>query len=470
MYQRYLFSVFIVFSLIFYSCTDTSSTVDQPPEILTQGRFSAFIGEDFSLIIDTDDPQGLPVEVIAKNLPPWLTFFPDGARMSGLPTEMDAGLYQIEVEATNGTHSYSATIQVQVFVNQTEATFQNAIDEMVRTRTPGLQGLAVSVIDTDQNLYRAFTGTHGSGFNAPAVDHTNLFRVASVTKPMTTAIVLKLVEEGVLSLDDKLADHYETLLPNSGSMTIRQILSHTAGVFDHLNSNSFWGHPSFSPTKIWTVDEIVEFARNNGPLFSPGSGYGYSNTAFYVLGALIEEVTGLNLSDAYTQYVFEPLGLENILYDNFSTSSNPIDGLSLNPRSYEYHLTAVSSAGAIAANPTDVAEFGRMFYGGRFLSDELTSKLNENIGADFGGQNYGLGTRIWDIGGIPHHGHTGALLDYRNILMYIPETDLTISIHTQDVHSNWFVLVDEIFDFSMSHFSAGAAKALPFVYGSTPRE
>jgi CubicO group peptidase (beta-lactamase class C family) len=265
-------------------------------------------------------------------------------------------------------------------------------------------------------------------------------------------------------------EYYETELPNADKITVRQLLSHTGGVFDHLNSSSFWGDPSFSPTKVWTAEELVDFAVRNGPVFSPGVAYGYSNTGFVVLGAIIEEITGLEIKDAFRELLFEPMGLGSSVYDNFSTNNNPIENLALNSRTYEYHLTTVGAAGAVAATPENVARFGRKLYGGHFLSPELTEKMSENIGETVGGQNYGLGTRIWNIGGIPHHGHTGALMDYRNILMYIPQADLTIAIHANDAHPNWFVLVDEIFDYAVQNFSDGLAKPVPFVYGAEPRE
>ncbi|TVR16034.1 MAG: hypothetical protein EA391_09155 [Balneolaceae bacterium] len=456
--------------LLLQGCGDSSGSVDEPPEIITDGRFSAFTEEPFSLNIQTDDPQGLDVSVFAESLPEWLEFIPQEARLSGTPSPENRGLFSIEISASNGTFDISKLVQIQVYSGQKEVEFQSALDDAIRRQTQSLQGVAATVIDAEGTTFNAYFGTHGVGFTTQAVDQTNLFRIASVTKPMTTAIILKLVDKGMLGLDDLLSDHLEVGLPNETRITIRQILSHTAGVFDHLNANSFWSSPSFSPTKVWSVDEIVAFARNHGPLFSPGTAYAYSNTSFYVLGALIEEVTGLELKDAYQTYIFEPLGLRNILYDNFSTSSNPIPALALNSRSYEYHLTTVSSAGAIAAHPEDVAHFGRALYGGRFVSDELTSKLNINIGAELNGQNYGLGTRIWDIGGIPHHGHTGALMDYRNILMYIPKADLTIAIHTHDVHAGWFALVDEIFEYAVQAFSPQPAKLTPFIYGLEPRE
>jgi len=155
--------------------------------------------------------------------------------------------------------------------------------------------------------------------------------------------------------------------------------------------------------------------------------------------------------------LFEPMELENILYDDFSTASNTITGLASNHRTYEYHLSAAGAAGAMVASPSDVASFGWQLYGGRYLSASLTDELSVNIGARFGGQNYGLGTRIWTAGGIRHHGHTGTLMNYRSILMYVPGSDLSIAIHAHDTHNNWFNLVDDLFTYVMENFDHAGA-------------
>lgn len=431
---------------------------------------SAFVDQEFIQPVQASDPQELDVQITVSGLPEWLTFSPSENRLRGTPAETETGLYQVEVEADNGVLTTTANVLIRVFRSADESALQSRLNTAVNITTPGLTGISVSLIDRNGEILQAYRGTGGFEPGTSAIGEASKFRIASVTKPMTTALVLKLADDGHLNLDAYVDEYYETQLPNADTITIRQLLSHTGGVFDHLNSNSFWGDPSFTPTKVWTVEELVDFAVRNGPVFTPGAAYRYSNTGFNVLGAIIEEVTGMDLEDAFKQLLFEPMELSSTVFDNFSTSSNTIPDLAQNSRTYEYHLTSVGAAGAIAATPEDMARFGRNLYGGRYLTAELTQKLSENIGETVGGQNYGFGTRIWDIGGIPHHGHTGALMDYRNILMYIPQADLTIAMHTHDVHTNWFVLVDEIFDYAVQNFSDGLAKPVPFVYGAESRE
>lgn len=468
--MKFLYRSLFISILFLNACVDSAPDIEEPPELFFSGLQSGITGDFFSFFIEAKDPQGVGVQLIVEGLPDWLTFSPADASLTGTPAAGDEGLYIISVTADNGERARSRDLRIRVYSNQEEKMFQNGVENAISSFASGLQGISVAAIDRHENVYHAFTGTFNSGNDLFYIDQNSLFRVASVSKPVTTALLLQLVDEGEFQLDDKLSDLIDSELPNSSQMTIRQMLSHTAGVYDHLNSGSFWSSPLFTPIKVWSADEIVGFAVDNGPVFIPGSAYGYSNTAFYQFKTLIEEVTGLPLKKAYRERVLEPLGLKATYFDNFSTSSNPIDGLALNQRSYEYHLTAAGPAGAIASTAADMAHFGRKLYGGNLLSAELTDQLSVNIGGKHNGPGYGLGTRIWNIGGISHHGHTGALLGYRNILMYVPEADLTISIHTNDVHSNWFTLVDAIFDYSVQNFSDGLAKPVPFNYGELPRK
>ncbi len=444
--------------LVFFAwvaCKDSVSPQILPPELEAPARMGAIVGEEFSQLLDVSDPQDLDVDVTFMGRPAWLEYIPEERQLVGTPGAEDVGAFDLSITVDNGSHTVTREATLTVYASREafrEFEMRTWLTQAASITTPGLNGISVAIIDSDGDLYTAFTGNMGPGQTNVMIDESSMFRIASVTKPMTAALVLKLVDDGLIGLDDILLDLYPTNLPNAGSMTLRQMLSHTAGVFDHLNSNTFWSHPAFTPTKVWSVDELVFFAVQNGPRFTPGTSYGYSNTAFCVLGAVVETVTGMGLSEAFEQMLFEPLGLENIIYDDFSTANNTIPGLARNSRTYEYHLSAAGASGAMVASPTAVANFGRQLYGGRFLSGWITNALNDNIGARHGGQNYGLGTRIWNISGIPHHGHTGSLMNYRGILMYIPSMDITIAAHTYDVHNNWFNLVDEIFMYVVENF------------------
>lgn len=319
--------------------------------------------------------------------------------------------------------------------------------------TPGLRGVSVAVVDRHGTLYTATAGASASGVGAPPLSPAHTFRVASVSKPFAAALVLKLVEQGRLGLDDKLTDHWpDAAVPNAASMTIRQLLSHTAGVFDHLNANAFWNDPANTATKVWTLEEIVGFARQNGPLFAPGSSYAYSNTGICILGGVVERVLATSYRQAMGAVVTGPLGLTATFHDDASTAADRIPGLAESNSAYRYHASAACAAGSMVSTPAEVARFGRQVYGARFLAPPTVSEMTRDLGGAVGGQAYGLGTRLWTRSGIPYHGHTGALMDYRSILMYVPWGDLTIAMATHDVHAGWTSLIYHVFDFAVARF------------------
>jgi CubicO group peptidase (beta-lactamase class C family) len=319
--------------------------------------------------------------------------------------------------------------------------------------TPGLRGVSVAILTRDQKLYTATVGASTPWPNSPALSATHRFRVASVSKIFAATLILKLAEEGRLRLDDKLTDHWpDCPVPNAGTMTIRQLLSHTAGVFDHLNADAFWDDPSFTPTKVWTLEEILQVAVRRGPLFPPGTSYAYSNTGICVIGGMVERVLGVSYAQAVERYIAGPEGLTNTLYDDFSTADNKIPGLAESSAAYSYHASAACAAGAMISAPTDLARFARLVYGRRFLSAASTAEMTKNLGKAVGGQDYGLGTRLWTRSGIAYHGHTGSLMDYRTIVMYVPDGDLTIAMAANGAHANWTSLVYDIFDFAVARF------------------
>ena len=329
-----------------------------------------------------------------------------------------------------------------------ERTFQEILqDNLVAAfsmLTPELPGVSVAVSTPDDILTTAWFGSSHYNFLEP-IEENSQYRIASITKTFTTALILRMVEEGIIGLDSTLNNYLfiEDLI-YTDQMTIRQLLSHTAGVFDHLNSNNFWNDPMNHPNKVWTNSEIFQFAVDAGPSFAPGAGYAYSNTGFYILGAVAEKMLSDDLSNIFNTWIFEPLGLENTFYDDYSGVFNQIENLAESERAYDYHLSAAGGAGAIVSTPTDVAKFGKALYGGDFIQTDLLEEMLENIGASLGGSDYGLGTRIWNDLGIYHYGHTGSLMDYRNILMHVPDKSISIAIHTNGVHSNWFDLVNQI--------------------------
>lgn len=449
-----LFAVFVLSAFFLSSCEKDSVTEEVPinrrPSIEAPPAVSAIADSLFVLDLVIEDLDGDELMVDVENRPAWLDFDATSYRLSGTPTRQDVGPAKImTVVVSDGTDERTKDISIQVLVIKS---LQEKLDESLQSlwlnTTTGLTGVSAAVVTPGGQLLTSTAGQRDEFGGGPARPGYR-YRVASVSKIFTAALLLRLEEEGMLQLDDALYDYLPISgLPNGEQITLRQMLTHTSGLADHLNDGSFWSG-SNGP---WDTQDIVDYAVEEGLIFTPGTGYSYSNTGFHLLGAVIEEVTGQTLAKAHKAWIFSPLELQQTLFDDFSSFGSTIDSLARNARSYEYHLSAAGAAGAVVSTPTDIARFGHALYGGNWLEAASLEAMLVDYGFAVGGDHYGLGTRLWDDSGYIHHGHTGALMDYRSILMYVPSKGVTIALSTNDTHPNWYDLVNSILATVASHF------------------
>jgi CubicO group peptidase (beta-lactamase class C family) len=135
------------------------------------------------------------------------------------------------------------------------------------------------------------------------------FALASLTKPFTAVLVLQLMEEGLLSLDDTIASH----LPDYGAdysdrVTIRQLLQNRSGI-PHTVDIPGWFDASFKESQ--TPEIFIETIASLPLRFEPDADYLYSNLGYYLLGMIVEHVTGRPFAEALSERVLEPLGMVN---------------------------------------------------------------------------------------------------------------------------------------------------------------
>ncbi len=431
----------VILSLLIFAATDPFNT---PPIFLapTESNLQAFTEKEFSLEIRVEDIDGDIVEVNAYNLPDWLEYDPLLGTLQGLPGRLDKGEYYFTLKADDGRVVRAKMFSLKVdYGHSVEQHLEEAFSSLCLSHLKGSLGASAAVMTPDGQL-KTTTFGKANPWKAEDVTPEHRYRVASVSKLFTSALVLRLVEEGYFQLDDTLYHYLPASVPFSREFTIRQLLSHTAGVVDHLNHPSFYrGNWKY---RQWSDQDIYRFAAQRGARFKPGKGYGYSNTGFYLLGKLAEAVLKKPLGEAYKEYIFDPLGLEHTIYDDFSNRNNRIEGLAENARAYEYHLSAVGAAGAIVSTPSDMARFGNALYSGKLVTEASLQEMMQDIGAAYGGSHYGLGMRLWDDNGIQHMGHTGLLMGYRAILMYLPEYETTIALATNDLHYKWKEVVNGV--------------------------
>lgn len=310
-------------------------------------------------------------------------------------------------------------------------------------RTDGIPGVGVVVITADNDTIFASVG-EGNIYNETAIDINTQFFVASISKTFTSALILRLQDADSLDIDDLLKD-YLVIEGISEDITIRHLLNHSSGIYDHFSSNAFWSEAVQNPNKIWSNEEVLAYSNSVNPYFAPGTNYSYCNTGFFILGMLAAEITGKTTAQAMKQWVLDPLGLKRTFLDDFSNSTLKIPDLAENNRAYEYHKTLASTAGAMVSTPKEVSKFMEGVFTTDFLSE---SALIEMLTPSANNAAYALGTRIWVLDNKLHYGHTGTLTGYRSYAFHIPSIDYTVAIHANGYAINintWLDLIDDVF-------------------------
>ncbi len=306
----------------------------------------------------------------------------------------------------------------------------------------GIPGMTAAVIFPDGSMWAA-----GSGYaklpGRSAANNTP-FVVGSITKTFVASAVMQLAEEGELTLDDPLSDFLPDY-PRASEITLRQLLSHTAGVFNYFE------HPSYNKkvfqtmkTHFWTPQEIVtQFAR---PLyFAPGTGYHYSNTGYVLLGLVIEEVTGQSLDDVLDDRFFTPLALNETHFQyQVPGPASSAHGYLRRPdgtfnqifdtTNYRPQISAATvawAAGGITASAREIARWADALYGGEgVVSDESLAQMTDYLASSYTRGQYGLGTRTRVHGGERMFGHTGSLRGFSASMWRYEDLDLTVVVLT----------------------------------------
>jgi D-alanyl-D-alanine carboxypeptidase len=289
-----------------------------------------------------------------------------------------------------------------------EAAFESAI--WAARDAAGAYGITFAAVRDGQLLW---SGAAGRGRDqATRLEADDPLVIGSVTKTFVAAAVLQLAEEGLLTLDDAVRDHLPGMSRVSREITIRQLLDHTSGLADVFNDTTRRGLEEH-PEHAWTTAELFETIH--APWYAPGDGWAYANTNYFLLGLVVESVTGSTLADELNDRFLEPLGLK----DTRLLTGSPDDGGPLAPA----WATIFWASGAMTASATDLARWGDALYG-----DEVLSDRSQDAMMALNSHDYGLGVQRIEVPGGPAFGHTGLLNTYTTLLLHLPKQDVTLAL------------------------------------------
>jgi D-alanyl-D-alanine carboxypeptidase len=287
--------------------------------------------------------------------------------------------------------------------------------------------------------------------------------ISSVTKLYTATAIMKLYEEGALSLDDPISKYLPADLIRgihvykgkdySNEITIKQLLSHTSGIADYYTEKSKKDGKSLfelfleEPQRSWTVDETIARARDDlEPHFPPGTGAFYSDTNFQLLGKIIENVTQKPLQIVYEDFFFRPLGLKNTWLIGRSEPQVAPSAATADVFYKDMVITKIRSNGAywadggIVSTAEEMIIFLKALNEGQIINRDTLELMHDWHKLEFPIQ-YGYGTMYFKLpsliskmtGLTPLWGHSGTTGSF---LYYSEDLNLYMAGSINNVDSN----------------------------------
>ncbi|HET6977227.1 MAG TPA: serine hydrolase [Pyrinomonadaceae bacterium] len=226
------------------------------------------------------------------------------------------------------------------------------------------------VAENGKVVYKGGFGLANMEWNIPNAPDTK-FRLGSITKQFTATLTLQLVEQGKIKLDAKISDYLPDYRKDIGQkVTIHHLLTHTSGIPSYTSQPGFFENVSRNPYK---VDEFVKKYASGDLEFEPGSKYSYNNSGYFLLGAIIEHVTGKPYEQVLTENIFTPLGMKNTGYDHHNTIlAKRATGYSKTPDGYTNSLYLDMSipyaAGSMYSTVEDLYLWDQALYADKILS------------------------------------------------------------------------------------------------------
>ncbi len=247
------------------------------------------------------------------------------------------------------------------------------------------------------------------------------YKIGSVTKTFTAVMIMQLIEERKLKLDAKLSKFYPQI-QNANKITIHDLLHQRTGIIDYLNADT-----TIVAQKAYSKDEMMAKIAGYNSLFEPNSKFEYSNSNYYILGRIIEDVTKQDYASNLTDRILKKAQLRNTsisatvdVANNESYSYNFLDNKWTKIK--EWDMSLVFGAGHIYSTASDLTQFMNAVFNGILVKK---TSLDEMIKLE---QSYGKGLLTLPFAQRKFYGHTGGIEGFRSVVGYYPAEKLGISL------------------------------------------
>ena len=320
----------------------------------------------------------------------------------------------------------NSSIAQSVTDKQLTTKFDQLLSEQFKT---GETGATALVSRKGQIIYKKAFGMANMELNIP-MQPDNVFRIGSISKQFTAVAILQLMEKGKLNLQDDITKFIPDYPTHGHKITIEHLLTHTSGIMSYTNMVEFGAIMRLDKKP----EEMIAFFKNQPMEFAPGTKWNYNNSGYFLLGYIIEKLSGKTYPEYVEENFFKPLGMTNSYYGSDSKIiKNRAAAYSKNEKGFvnaePLSMTQPYAAGSLQSTVEDLYKWNQAIHSFRLVKKESLDKaFTPYVLADGKKTNYGYGWSLGNIQGSPVIQHGGGINGFLTMGIYLPKEDVFVAV------------------------------------------
>ena len=292
-------------------------------------------------------------------------------------------------------------------------------------------GATVIVTRDGKTVFRKAYGMADVARHVPMRPEMSL-RVGSITKQFTSTAIMMLADDGKLSIADEITTYLPGYPTHGKKITIEHLLNHTSGIASYTRKPAFDAYM----TRDMSVAQVIDFFKNDPPDFAPGEKWRYNNSGYFLLGAIIEKVSGMPYARFVEQCIFVPLHMNDTAYEGYERGAvlraAGHTGAAGNYKpSAALSMTLPYAAGALVSTVDDLARWDQAVWSGKLLKPASWQQAFTPARLVGGAPTtYGYGWMLEKLQGEPTIGHGGRINGYGAYAYHVPSQNVYVAVLT----------------------------------------
>lgn len=278
---------------------------------------------------------------------------------------------------------------------------------------------SISLFKNGNEIYARSIGYENLENNTKTSAKT-IYRISSISKTFTATLIVKMAEEGKISLDEKLAKYFPEV-KNADKITLEHLLRHESGIFNYTNDPSYLSWHTEPISRKALLQKIAAY----NPVFSPGEKSEYSNSNYALLTLIAEKASNKTFDELLKQHITEPckllhtyVGKKANAAKNEALSYSKVNGWQLED---ETDMSVPLGAGAIVSTAADLNRFFHCLFQGTLVSQESLKQMKQTS------EKFGMGLFRFPLGEKSAQGHNGGIDGFQSNAAYFESEGVSVS-------------------------------------------